>query len=74
MYGKMWMGIREQIFPKQYDRLKTAEVISECTSGSTGMCLDIVWSRPQMMASMLPLWALRKRNYQTRPGDRFCFY
>ncbi len=62
------------IVPKQYGRLKPDEVISECTSGSTGMCLDIVWSRPQMTASMLPLWALRKRYYQTRPGDRFCYF
>lgn len=44
------------------------------TSGSTGVCLPVLWEKKDYVRSLLPLWILRKRYYGIHPQDRLCYF
>lgn len=49
------------------------KLMSSWTSGSTGKCLRVLWTKEQYNESLLPLWMLRYKFYQIKPTDRFCY-
>lgn len=50
------------------------KLMSSWTSGSTGKCLRVLWTKEQYNQSLLPLWILRYRFYNIKPTDRFCYF
>lgn len=70
------VGDALKIMPPQYlPRLYRGELLKNDTSGSTGKCLEVYWTREDYMRSMYPLWFWRYKFYGIRPWDRLCrFY
>ena len=60
--------------PKYYMNAARNNLLQETTSGSTGQCLTIYWSKTERMSSMLPLLGYRKKYYGIRPSDNFCHF
>lgn len=50
------------------------KLMSSWTSGSTGKCLRVLWTKEQYNQSLLPLWILRHRFYDIKPTDKFCYF
>lgn len=50
------------------------KLMSSWTSGSTGKCLRVLWTKEQYNQSLLPLWILRHRFYNIKPTDKFCYF
>lgn len=63
------------VAPRYLSELYQGKFIETFTSGSTGECLKIYWSKKDYMKSMFSLWYWRKRFYGIMPEDRYCkFY
>ncbi len=50
------------------------KLLQVSTSGSTGKCVEIYWSKSDNNRSLMPLWLKRKRYYQINPHDRHCYF
>ncbi|MCR5796313.1 MAG: AMP-binding protein [Eubacterium sp.] len=50
----------------------TGNVIKSHTSGSTGECLNVFWSKEDYLHSLMSLWLDRRRHGGVLPGDRLC--
>ncbi len=55
-------------------RISEDNVIQMNTSGSTGICLPVIWHKHDYLHSMLPLWLLRKKYYNINPEDKLCYF
>lgn len=55
-------------------RIPEEEIGTMHTSGSTGICLPILWHKTDYMHSLLPLWMLRKKYYNISPQDKLCYF
>lgn len=71
---QMVLSTQSIVPPKYYTEMSKGNILTETTSGSTGQCLKIYWSREDMTASMLPLWGYRKKYYGIQPSDRYCYF
>ncbi len=49
-------------------------IIHTRTSGSTGIHMDIYWTKSDYFYSMMPLWYKRYKWYGILPSDRFCTF
>lgn len=55
-------------------RIPEEDVVQMSTSGSTGICLPVLWHKNDYQRSMLPLWMLRKKYYHISPNDKLCYF
>ncbi len=55
-------------------RIPEEDVIHMSTSGSTGICLPILWHKNDFTRSMTSLWMLRKKYYNISPHDKLCYF
>lgn len=55
-------------------RYEEKDIVTMRTSGSTGICLPILWNVFDYNRSMLPLWILRKKYYNINTNDKLCFF
>lgn len=59
---------------KYISKLYRNELRNMCTSGSTGMYMDIKWDKADYNRSMMPLWILRSRYYDISPDDKMVYF
>lgn len=49
---------------------KRADLMTHSTSGSSGMCMQIQWSKTDYLRSMFTLWMIRKKVYGIDTNDK----
>ncbi len=52
----------------------SSNIVVHRTSGSTGVYLRVLWSRYDLLKSLLRLWNLRKKYYNIDPLSKFCSF
>lgn len=52
----------------------TSRMQSVFTSGTTGLCLEVLWLIEDVKMSLMPLWLRRIKKYSISPGDRLCTF
>ncbi len=52
----------------------TPKMQSVFTSGTTGICLEILWLLEDVKSSLMPLWLRRWKLYGIRPQDQLCTF
>lgn len=58
-----------------FDSPERDQIVREISSGSTGLCLEVLWNRRDLISSMSSLWDSRKDFYEILPEDKNCdFY
>lgn len=62
------------VLPKYCALQGEGKLFREYTSGSTGQCLEIYWSKRDSTLSLLPLWLYRRKYYGINTADRFCYF
>lgn len=70
MFGSTPVETIEYLF----GRIPEEDVFHMSTSGSTGICLPILWHKNDYIRSMMPLWMLRKKFYNINPHDKVCYF
>lgn len=50
------------------------KLVDARTSGSTGKCMEIYWTKEDLKRSLLSLWIYRKKQYDINPDDKYCYF
>ena len=59
---------------KYMAKLYQEKLYSTCTSGSTGMYMNIFWDKNDYNRSLSYLWLYRKKYYSVMPNDRLVYF
>lgn len=62
------------IMPDKIPLMLSGGLMEVFTSGTSGMCLNVLWSVEDCQRSLLPLWLYRKKEYGISPEDRYCYF
>lgn len=67
-------GSYSTIMPDKIPMMLSGSLMEVFTSGSSGTCLNVLWSLGDCQRSLLPLWLYRKKEYGISPDDRYCYF
>ncbi len=70
----LFHNVPAEIMDYVMGRILEEEVVQMSTSGSTGICLPVLWHKNDYRRSMAPLWMLRKKYYNISPNDKLCYF
>ena len=59
---------------KFINKLYQDKLIHVCTSGSTGMYMNIFWDKSDYMRSLTSLWLYRRKFYSINPDDKLVYF
>lgn len=67
-------GSYSTIMPDKIPMMLSGELMEVFTSGTSGICLNVLWSMGDCQRSLLPLWLYRKKEYGISPSDKHCYF
>lgn len=67
-------GSYNTLMPEKIPMMLSGELMEVFTSGTSGTCMDVLWSVGDCKRSLLSLWLYRKKEYGIFPSDRYCYF
>ena len=67
-------GSSSTIMPDKIPMMLSGKLMEVFTSGTSGTCMNVLWSVEDCRRALLSLWLYRKREYGVSPGDKYCYF